>query len=169
MPRNQLPSLLWNSFEFLWGGGGLARVSARDPSGLCARVRGRLAQWAGRLAGVLSPCLYRFPHSRVGLLSLRSVAQWGWGRSTRQARPTGFPHPCPQLFLISASLGLRRLEQAHMGHHKSRGWGQQEGQCVSPLVSSRECNAALTFLRGCPRDLIKEGGKLAGSWLGLQG
>lgn len=77
-------------------------------------------------------------------------AQWGWGRSTRQARPTGFPHPCPQLFLIPASLGLRRLEQAHMGHHKSRGWGQREGQCVSPLVSSRECNGGFDIPQRLP-------------------
>lgn len=119
--------------------------------------------------GCSAPCLYRFPHSRAGLLSLRSVGQGPVGQAGQTHR---FPPPLPPTFPYSSLPGSEETGAGPHGLPQVTGVGaasERANASVSQLVSSRECNAALTFLRDCPRDLIKEGGKLAGSWLGLQG
>lgn len=45
-------------------------------------------------------------------------------------------HEPPPLFLIPASLGMRRLEQAPLGHFGFRGWGQARGQFFSKAGDS---------------------------------
>lgn len=83
----------------------------------------------------------------------------------------GRAHRPPPLFLIPASLGTRRMGQAPLGHLESGGVGVGQGPVLQAQGRSPhqpppgECNKALTFLRGCLRDLIKEGEE---NWLALR-
>lgn len=138
--ENQLPSLLWNLQEFLEEGEGV-RERAR-PTGrvsgvgvcLCARDWSRavfgggqgcfgslhaLLQAGGRGFSLLPFIGFNIPES-ARLLSLSWL-----GRQAGQAcRP-------PPLFLIPASLGMRRQEKAPLDHLGFRGWGQARGQFFS--------------------------------------
>lgn len=160
--ENQLPSLLWNLQEFLEEGEGV-RERAR-PTGrvsgvgvcLCARDWSRAVfgggqgcfgslhappRAGGRGFSLLPFIGFNIPES-ARLLSLSWL-----GRQAGQAcRP-------PPLFLIPASLGMRRLEKAPPDHLGFRGVGAGEGPvllhgCGRPPHQSPQgkCNKALTFL-----------------------
>ena len=130
--------------------------------GMCLRARdqsravfggGQGCAEGGRGLSLLPFISFHIPES-AGLLFLSWL-----GRLAGQTRRP------PPLFLIPPSLGMRRLEQTPLGHLRIGGWEQARGQFFSKVGKGPhpsppgERNKALTFLRGCLRDLIKEEGE----------
>lgn len=97
-------------------GAGLCLGAGRGALGVCMQYYGRAG---GRGFSLLPFIGFNIPES-ARLLSLSWL-----GRQAGQAcRP-------PPLFLIPASLGMRRQEKAPLDHLGFRGWGQARGQFFS--------------------------------------